>query len=284
MCDPVSASIALTVAGTTAQAAAANKAKKAMAGAANAERIRQRGYNQSSEAALEESKSFSEKSLQDKRMEESVADRQAAYAADAEAARAPVAAVGQNIAGDQSGNAVVQAESSRRTGDAIGAALQRGNAMANMQGFNDLQLGNALYNNRISQRQNLLGSFMKGSADVLPFEMQAASQKGQNLATLGQLLNTAGMITGIGAGAGWWGGAEPAAAGLQGATVTNVAVPQSFASQLSAAPGQITSSNLQLLNSGNPLNFQLGLQPAKAGIQFVNPAYAAAPAVNYPIR
>lgn len=270
MCDPVSASIALTVAGTTAQAIASKQAKKAMQGATNAERIRQKGYEDQSQAALNESQSFASKASQDRRMAEAAAGRKAEYD-QATAQAAPVAATGENLAGDQSGNAVVASETAKRSSDATNSALQRGAAMANLQGFGDLQLGNALYNNRIGQRQAQLAGFMRGSADVLPLELQAASQKGKDLATLGQLLNAAGAITSMGAGAGWWGGADTAAKGLQGATVSNVAMPSSFGTQLTSSSFPITSSNLGFLPQNTFLNTQLGLQPvASSGLNLLS--------------
>jgi hypothetical protein len=262
MCDPISASIALTVAGTTAQAIASNKAKKAMQGATNAERIRQKGYEEQSQSALNESQSFASKAAQDRRMAEAGAARKAEYD-QATAQAAPVATTGENLAGDQAGNSVVASETSKRSADATNSALQKGAAMANLQGFGDLQLGNALYNNRIAQRQAQLGNFMRGSADVLPLELQAASQKGKDLATLGQLLNAAGAITGMGAGAGWWGGADTAAkTGLQGATVSNVAMPSTFGTQLTSSSFPLTSGNLGFMPQNTFLNAQLGLQPA----------------------
>jgi hypothetical protein len=65
---------------------------------------------------------------------------------------------------------------------------------------------------------------MRGSSDVLGLEMQAASQKGQGLQTLGALLNTAGGITGMGAGAGWW-GAAPSQAGNIGTIASQTLKP-----------------------------------------------------------
>ena len=55
MCDAVTASIVATVAGSAAQAAGQAKARKAMEGAQIAERVRQKGYNDQSQAAFSES-------------------------------------------------------------------------------------------------------------------------------------------------------------------------------------------------------------------------------------
>jgi hypothetical protein len=210
MCDPITASIALTVAGTAAQAAGQNRARKAMQGAQNAERIRQKGLQDQSEAVQQASEARGSKANQDKEQAAAEASRNADYAAATEAAQAPVVATGDNIAGDQTANAIIANETANASRNALNFAAQQGNAKAALQGFSDLQLGNALANARANEQQRTLGNFMRGSSDVLGLEMEAASRKGDNLKTLGTLLNAGGMITGMGAGAGWWGGGKTA--------------------------------------------------------------------------
>lgn len=209
MCDPVTASIALTVAGTASQAAAANQAKKAMQGAQAAERIRQKGYQDESAAVQAGSETRMSKANQDMGQAEAEAARNVDYAAANAAAQAPVALKGANLAGDQSANAVIASENARAGQQALGYAGQQGNAKAALKGFGDLQLGNALANARAMEQQRQLGNFMQGSSGVLGLEMDEASQKGAGLKTLGSLLSTAGGIAGMGAGAGWWGSTPP---------------------------------------------------------------------------
>ena len=213
MCDPVSASIGLMAAGTAAQAAGAHRSQKAMSGAREAERIRQKGYQDESTAAYEASKANADKGQQDTQQGKLEAERKDAYANATEAAQAPVAAVGSNLAGDTAGNAVVGDELARQSAGAAAYANQQGNAKAAMQGFSDLQLNNNLFNSRQIQKQNMLGNFMRGSADVLPIEMEAASHKGDGLNALGSVLQLAGTVAGVGAGAGWWGAGNEAAKG-----------------------------------------------------------------------
>ena len=249
MCDPVTASIALTVAGTASQAAAANQAKKAMQGAQAAERIRQKGYQDESSAVQAGSEKRMSKANQDKGQAEAEASRSADYAAANAAAQAPVATEGANLAGDQTANSVIASENARAGQRALGYAGQQGGAKAAMQGFTDLQLGNALANARAMEKQRQLGNFMQGSSGVLGLEMDEASQKGAGLRTLGQLLSTAGSIAGTGAGAGWWGAKEAA-----------TAAPQVFA-QAANSPSimpAIASKPLSLFNGINPSAFTLG--------------------------
>jgi hypothetical protein len=238
MCDPVTASIALTVAGTTAQAAAANQAKKAMQGAQNAERIRQKGYQDESSAVQAGSEARMSKASQDKSQAEAENARNADYAAANAAAQAPIATEGSNLAGDQTANSVIASENARANQRALGYAGQQGGAKAALQGFTDLQLGNALANARAMEKQRQLGNFMQGSSNVLGLEMEEASQKGAGLRTLGQLLSTAGTISGMGAGAGWWGAKDAANAGN---AVNNAAI---FGPSGSTTIPQFTSANL----------------------------------------
>lgn len=206
MCDPVSASIALTAAGTVAQAAAANKSQKAMQGAREAERIRQKGYQSEADASLGKSMDASSKGAQDDAEAKAFADRQAASDAAVAGVRAPIEATGANLAGDQTANAVIDAEKVAQSQKALGYAGQQGSAKAKLLSFNDLNFANAINNARAQQEQARIAGFAKGSSDVLPIELEAAAQKGAGLKTLGSLLSAGGTIAGIGAGAGWWDG------------------------------------------------------------------------------
>lgn len=209
MCDPVSASIALTAAGTAAQAAAANKSQKAMTGAREAERIRQKGYQEQADASLGKSVAGASRGEQDSAEANALAERLAASDAAVAGVREPVEATGKNLAGDQTANTIIDAEKAAQGQKALGYAGQQGAAKAKLLSFNDLNFGNAINNARAAQEQARLANFAKGSSDVLGVELEAASKKGAGLKTLGSLLSTAGMVTGLGAGAGWWDGLTP---------------------------------------------------------------------------
>lgn len=212
MCDPVSISLALTAAGATAQAAAQSQSRKAMEGAQQAERIRQKGFQDQSQAAFDESLGHAQASNQTADQSKAEGERKASYDKATADARAPVEATGQNLAGDTSTNKVVNTEQAAQAAKAQGYAGQQGAAKAALQGFGDTQLGNALYNARQMQSQGVIGNAMQGSSAVLPFEVQAASHKGDGLKTLGDVLSLGGAVAGLGAGAGWWGGADKALA------------------------------------------------------------------------
>lgn len=228
MCDPVTASIVATVAGSAAQAAGQAKARRAMEGAQQAELTRQKGFQDQSNAAFSESLSHADPQAQEGAKAKAEGERKAAYESANAQARAPIEATGRNLAGDQTANKVLSSEQGARSAQAQGYAGQQGNAKAALRGFNDIQLGNALYNSRQMQNQGQIGNFMQGSAAVLPYEVQAASHKGDSLKSIGDLLSAAGAIGGIGAGAGWWGGADAAsgagALGAAGSDASNVAM------------------------------------------------------------
>jgi hypothetical protein len=211
MCDPVTASIVATVAGSAAQAAGQAQARKAMQGAQIAERVRQKGYQDQSQSAFSESLAHANPQDQANAQASNEANRKAAYDAATAETRAPLEATGKNLAGSQDANRILSSESAARSAQAQGFANQQGAAKAALQGFGDTQLGNALYNARQMQNQGTIGNFMQGSSAVLPYEVEAASHKGDSIKNIGDLLSLGGAVAGLGAGAGWWGGADKAA-------------------------------------------------------------------------
>jgi hypothetical protein len=223
MCDAVTASIVATIAGSAAQAAGQAKARKAMEGAQVAERVRQKGFQDQSQSAFSESLAHANPQDQANAQGKAEGERKAAYDAATAEARAPLEATGRNLAGSQDANRILSSESAARSAQARGYAGQQGAAKAALQGFGDTQLGNALYNARQMQNQGTIGNFMQGSAAVLPYEVDAASHRGDSLKSLGDLLSMGGAIAGLGAGAGWWGGADKAAqaAGTLGSAGSN---------------------------------------------------------------
>jgi hypothetical protein len=223
MCDAVTASIVATVAGSAAQAAGQARARSAMQGAQQAERTRQRGFQDQSQSAFSESLAHANPQDQANAQAGAEANRKAAYEAASAQAHNPIEATGKNFAGNQNANRVLNSESSARNSQAQGFANQQGAAKAALQGFGDVQLGNALYNARQMQNQGTIGNFMQGSAGILPYEVEAASHKGDQLKNIGDLLSMGGAIAGLGAGAGWWGGADKAAqaAGTLGSAGSN---------------------------------------------------------------
>jgi hypothetical protein len=213
MCNPAIFALALTAAGSAAQAAGARKAAKAMEGARIAESIRQKGFQSQADSINSESLSKSGRDMTDKGMAESAAARSAASDAAVADVRRPVEATGSNLAGDQTANQVMATEGDLAAAKNLNYATQQGRAKANMLSFNDVTFQNAINNIRSGQQLNTVGNFMRGSSNVLPIELEAASRQGDSLKTLGTTLSTAGSVVGMGAGAGWWGSPAASAGG-----------------------------------------------------------------------
>ena len=214
MCTPVAFALALTAAGSAAQAAGARRASKAMEGARLAESLRQKGFQQQADAVVDESLNKSGRDTTEAGMKEAAAKRAAEADAAVADVRAPVEVTGANLAGDQSGNQVMITEADVARNKNLGYATQQGRAKADLLSFNDITFQNAINNIRSGQQLNTIGNFMRGSSNVLPIELEAASRKGDSLKTLGTALSTAGSVVGMGAGADWWKAADTAGNGI----------------------------------------------------------------------
>ena len=207
MCTPLIA-LALTAAGTAASAAGVKKAQKAQDGAREAERTRQKGFQSEADARAAGNQASTGKGATDSGMKKAEEERKAASDAAVAEVKAPVEATGANLAGDGSAAKLVAGETATQAAKGLGYAIQQGAAKAKLSGFNDVGFENALLNARTNQDIARIANFAKGSSDVLPVELEAAARKGQGLRTLGSVLSTAGTISGIGVGSGWFGAPE----------------------------------------------------------------------------
>ena len=239
MCTPVAIALAMTAAGSAAQAAGARRAAKAMEGARLAESIRQKGFQDQATKISDQSLSKSGRASTEADMKANEAKRAADAAAATAEVRKPIEATGENLAGDQTANRVMATEGEAQAARNLGYAGQQGSAKANLLSFNDVTFQNAINNMRAGQQLGTIGNFMRGSAGVLPIELEAASRRGDNLKTLGTVLSTAGSVVGMGAGAGWW---DKAAT-----------TPTTLAS----IPSGSSVTNPSILNLGNTPSFQL---------------------------
>lgn len=223
--------LALTAAGTAAQAAGARKAQKAMTNAQAIESGRQGKLRQEADSLFNESLSEQGADSQKKRLADQVTERQEVVTAaqsKAPVVDVPVQGGAPTIVADETASRVSQGNVSAGREAALGAALG---------GYNDLQLGNALLNTRYGQGQANLSRFMRDSSDVLGFEMAAAARKGDKLKSVGQGLQVAGSLVGT-AGAM---GVNPFAAS-----------PASIASSVTAPSSQLLSPDAyyKLLTGG----------------------------------
>lgn len=243
MCNPIALSLALTAAGTVATQVGVRKAQKAQDGAREAERLRQKKFQDEASARAAENLSNTGKDATDVGMDKAEAERKDASDKAVAEVRAPIEATGENLAGDSAAAKLVSTENAAQAAKGLGFALQQGGAKAKLASFGDVSFANAIANARTNQDIARIANFAKGSSDVLPIELEAAARRGEGLRTLGNLLSSAGMVAGLGAGAGWWGSssAAPAANTLAAANTTTAALPA----------GQSLGDFLKL---GQPLN------------------------------
>ena len=250
MCTAVALALSLTAAGSAAQAAGARRAAKAMEGARIAESLRQKGFQDQATQVSDQSLSKSGRASTDADMKAAEAGRAADAAAATAEVRKPIEATGENLAGDQTANRVMASEGEAQAARNLGFAGQQGAAKANLLSFNDVTFNNAINNMRAGQQLNTISNFMRGSAGVLPVELEAASRRGDKLKTLGTVLSTAGSVVGMGAGAGWW---DPKTAADAAGTATTVA--PAGGSKLGIDYGNPLFRNGPVDIYGNPIEF-----------------------------
>lgn len=207
---------ALAAAGTGMSIAGNEQAKAAMERAQAAEGRRQKKYQQEAQGALSQSIDQSTRGVADKQLAEGEAARLKAYA---EAGKTPL----QALPTGTSGNAVV-GNKSNPIADARARAAATANAwnqlaskaQARMGSYEDWGLKQGVKNARANQNLGIVSSLARGSANVLPIEIQDAAHSGDELSGWGQLVSALGMVAGAGAGA----FAAPAAAGSSAAAST----------------------------------------------------------------
>lgn len=192
MCDPLTiAGIALTAGSTVANAAAAGRVAKARDNALAAERMRQNKLDREADAV----------NLQSQDRYQNFEGQQAQ-----EATKLGDYFSGQTTAEPTAGEALPTAtsnitvqEEEKQRAKAREFTDQTGQALGNLRSFGDLlgTIGRAQARDAglISQ----IGGFKAGSSNVLPLELDEASQKGNGLKLLGDILGGMGSVaTGAG--------------------------------------------------------------------------------------
>lgn len=192
-------SAALTAGGTAASAYGANQAQSARSAATRAEAERQR-------ALREEAMRFSDQSRQryenanDQRQERQEDLSRLYQQTSQDAMQQPDSGP---IMPASASNITVQEQNTRQAADREFTSQQR-DAQADLRSFGDI-LGSAGRGvRRDTGNSQMLAGFMRGSASVLPYELEAANQRGANARMLGDILSglgRVGMMAGIGAGA-----------------------------------------------------------------------------------
>jgi hypothetical protein len=189
MCDPLSiAGMALSVGSTIANHAAANQQAKAQASAMSAERSRQRVLDDEGRGVNEQARNRfedigSQQEQQTSRLAE-VFGGEANRGADVIAAALPRTSSNITMQNDE-----------RERGRASEFADEQGDALARMRSFSDLFGALGRDTARDGSQIGMLGGFKRGSHGVLPFELEAASMRGQGLRETADLMGGLGGLS-----------------------------------------------------------------------------------------
>jgi len=193
------AGLAASAAGTGMQMAGARKSRKAMEATRAAELARQKKYQEQAGKTFEASLSKSTRANADAAMAEGANRRTSAYDR--------IAAGNQPTALNQvtTNRTVLPGPTTANRSAEAWSQLVGGN-QAKLGGTADWQLGQGIKDTRASQDLAVISDNARGSARILPSELEAASHKGDSLSGWGQLLQAAGAVAGMAAPAGSAGG------------------------------------------------------------------------------
>lgn len=199
MCDPLTiTSIALTAGSVVSNQIAANRQQAARDDALRAERIRQRGLDQQANALNAQSQQNYDEFGEDQAQRSSelgqmFTEQRASTAGENAAAAeeaAPVAPTSSNLVMREEAN---QRSQAREFTDAQGMALGK------LRAFGDVLGDKARKQARTAGEIAQIGDFKRGSANVLPLELDAASQAGGGFRLLGDLLGLGSAAVASGA-------------------------------------------------------------------------------------
>lgn len=185
MCDPLTAAgVALSVGSVAANQMAQSRVNRARTGAVEAENTRQRQLQNEAGALTDQSR-----------------DRYVDFEGQQEERGGDLGEFfsGQGSATGnapqlmpQSGSDITVREEGSQRGQARDFSNQQGAALGNLRAFGDLMGSTGRLQQRDTGQVGMLNSFMQGSSNVLPLELQAANQRGGGLRTLGDIMGGLG--------------------------------------------------------------------------------------------
>jgi hypothetical protein len=196
MCDPVTiGGIALSAGSMVMNNMAQAKVDKAREGAMTAERIRQNQLDQEAMALNAQSQGRYEdfQGQQD--------DKSAELAQYFQTQNQPIPQE-QGTPGETlptSASNIVVREQQKQAGKTKAYSDQQAAALGNLRAFGDLLGDTSRLQARDASQIGILGGFKKGSSQVLPYELEAANNKGSGLRTFADILSLGGSAaTGYG--------------------------------------------------------------------------------------
>lgn len=186
------AGIALTAGSTLANSIAARKVQGARDDVLAAERIRQNGLAQEADALNTQSqdryKDFSGQQGQ-------TASDLGQYFTDQKIENAnDNAAATQEMTVPQSGSNITVREEQKQRGKADAYGKQQGEALGELRSFGDLLGGIGRQQSRDAGQIGQIGGFMRGSSNVVPYELDTANHAGDGMKLFGDLLGLGGSI------------------------------------------------------------------------------------------
>lgn len=204
MCDPISiAGAAMSAGSMLLNQQAAAKQAKAREGAMTAERIRQSGLRQEATALNNTSRDrYNDFQGQEEQKATALADF---FKSRGDAAPVPGGATPNETAGAMptSSNTVVTNEVTKQGAKADAFGRQQDEALGALRGFGDLLADTSRLQARDAAQIGMLGGLMKGSSGVLPYELEAANNKGAGTKMFADILGGAGGLAvnyGLGGG------------------------------------------------------------------------------------
>lgn len=205
MCDPVTiAGIALTAGSTVVNSMAAGKAQRARDDALAAERIRQTGLDREAQALNTQSQDrYTDFSGQQDERSKELGDYFTEQQIEKGSANEQAAQDMADAALPTSTSNITMAEENNQRGKAREFSNAQGEALGNLRAFGDLLGEVGRYQARDASQIGQIGGFKRGSAGVLPYELDAASHTADDMKLFGDILGLGGSVgTAAGLGGG----------------------------------------------------------------------------------
>jgi len=164
------------------------KVNKARAGALEAERIRQKGYEEQSQALQNQSQGrYQDFSKSQEAKGKEIGDYFAKQ-------RDSGAITQSNVALPFSNSNVVNTEQAKQMGKTAGYSMGQDQSLAGLRSFGNLLAQINLGQARDTQGLGILKSFREGSAGITPLELAKANQAGANWQRAGQIMSGLGSM------------------------------------------------------------------------------------------
>lgn len=203
MCDPVTlTAVALTAAGTAAQASGQAQARNAQQKAVGAESTRQKAISAKSFGSEADTLQGVSRPTQDALQSKAEATRGAAYTAPI-GGPSPTGGASPYVSPLAPSNPAIAAEFGRTGGNQQSKSLAEALAKAKLDSYGDTNLMTGLRTQHNAQDIGFNTAEAQGSNAVLPYELEGAKRHGAGMRALGDALTAAGSIAGMSGGNGF---------------------------------------------------------------------------------